>query len=173
VVLADGYVIAAGYQFGLFSALEADVLLARLDDQGDLDPSFGSAGIVQFDFSNNDYDRVWAIAYDDQERIVLGGSGRLGGSEADIAFARFMAAGTVHVPGTERSAALKAWPVPASDDLWLPDLFAHTAFRVVDGAGRLMARFQAMRHIDVSTYPAGVYAAVTEQGEVVRFVVQR
>ncbi|MCW5897835.1 MAG: hypothetical protein KIT10_01085 [Flavobacteriales bacterium] len=171
--LPDGKVIAGGYQFFMANSVDADVILARFDAQGNPDPLYGVGGIAQLDLANEDYDRVWGMELDAQGRALLAGSGRLGTSQADIAIARFLNDGTVDVSEWMFAAPRPAWPVPAADHVWLHTDFASTGFRVMDAAGRLVGSYGASRSIDVRAFPNGVYMAVSELGHVARFVVEQ
>ncbi len=65
---------------------DTDVVLARFDSSGQLDPSFGSQGIAQVDLGRGQgtvRDSVWDLAVDAQDRLVVFGSARAGEARDD------------------------------------------------------------------------------------------
>ena len=82
---ADGTLIVAAT---LLTAGSGDFVVARLDEAGALDATFGVAGKRVVDLGGDD--RVAALALDDTERVVVAGRG---GPAGDFAVARLTAAG--------------------------------------------------------------------------------
>jgi uncharacterized delta-60 repeat protein len=85
-IVAGGWAANAdgGYRFAL----------ARYMPDGRLDADFGQGGTVLTDFLSSDYERVHAIAIDDQGRIVAGGEATIASSgKMHFALARYTADG--------------------------------------------------------------------------------
>ena len=81
----DGKILAAGTSGadGRFK-----FALARYDQRGRLDPSFGTGGIVLTDFGTDGYDQALAVAVQPDGRIVAAGRSD-GGPSTDVALARY------------------------------------------------------------------------------------
>ena len=80
---ADDRIVVAGYSV----AVNDDFSVARFDLDGDLDPTFGGSGKVIVPIGS-DVDRAFAAAVQSDQKIVVAGFRREGGSEA-FALARF------------------------------------------------------------------------------------
>lgn len=67
---------------------DADFGLARYDENGNLDTSFGNNGLISADFgSGQDYG--WSVAVDSDDRIIVGGYCKSESGDYDIALVRF------------------------------------------------------------------------------------
>lgn len=71
VVGADGRIVVAGVTRALGGT--PDVLLARFNPDGSLDPAFGSGGIVTTDFGEPTGDQARDLAVQSDERIIVAG----------------------------------------------------------------------------------------------------
>ena len=74
VVDRDGRIVLAGNVPPFIYGPDYDYAVGRLLDDGQLDPSFGEAGILRID-GGPDYETLRALAIDSQARIVLVGEG--------------------------------------------------------------------------------------------------
>lgn len=95
VLDASGNILVAGYSD---SATELDMLLLRLDDNGVLDTTFGSSGIVTHDAAAGGTDGKEygeAIALDSNGKIVVAGSGVDGTGGLDMVIWRFNSDGSL------------------------------------------------------------------------------
>jgi len=70
LIQPDGKILLAGYQEINNSR---NFYCARYNSDGFLDTGFGNQGILVFD-GGTDSDAIWAIALQDDEKILLGGS---------------------------------------------------------------------------------------------------
>ncbi len=85
----SGAIIAAGYvQLGP----DYVMALVQYDRFGELDPTFGSNGVVTTQFSIGN-DVVNAIRIQDADRIIVAGSSRRTGSNSDVAIAMYKQSG--------------------------------------------------------------------------------
>ncbi|MEO6759697.1 MAG: T9SS type A sorting domain-containing protein, partial [Saprospiraceae bacterium] len=82
---ADGQLVVAGTAY--LSSNQGVVALARYDAQGQLDPSFGSGGIVLSAIDSLD-DHAEAVAIQSDGKIIVAGYAMLGG-QYDFALARY------------------------------------------------------------------------------------
>jgi uncharacterized delta-60 repeat protein len=85
-IQSDGKIIAAGSRGGYASRY--NFALVRYLSNGAVDSNFGSAGRVLLDFDGDD-DFAGAIAIQQDGKIVVAGSARLGGRPSDFAIARY------------------------------------------------------------------------------------
>jgi len=81
-IQADGKIVAAGYSF---DGANADFALVRCDENGEPDPTFGTAGILTVDIEIEDTARALAIQADG--KIVAAGYS-FDGANADFALVR-------------------------------------------------------------------------------------
>jgi uncharacterized delta-60 repeat protein len=90
----DGKIVAAGYSHG-----SRYFALARLESDGDIDPSFSGDGKVETSFGSNDVADAEAVAIQGNGKIVVAGTiwdNLLGGDhDADFALARYETDGTL------------------------------------------------------------------------------
>ncbi|MFL6273632.1 MAG: hypothetical protein ACJ74G_00360 [Blastocatellia bacterium] len=86
-IQSDGKIVAAGYVFNSTS----DFALARLNNDGSLDASFGSGGKVTTDFFGS-RDGVQAIAIQADGKIVAAGFTSVNNTGSDFALARYRGA---------------------------------------------------------------------------------
>ena len=93
LVQPDGKIVAAGY--AVLNGFE-DFAMVRYKSDGTLDHTFGVGdGIVMVSFTNKD-DDAYSMALQPDGKIVLAGiSGYQGGSDNEMAVARFTTAGTL------------------------------------------------------------------------------
>ncbi len=66
----DGKIVVAGYAYG--AAHREDFALARFDDMGRLDPSFGTSGRVVTDFGT-DYDAATSVVLQQDVKLLVAG----------------------------------------------------------------------------------------------------
>ena len=88
----DGRIVIGGFTRG--EGLNADLIVARLLENGQLDPSFGSNGVVTKDVDLAD--RATAVRLDSQGRIVIAGYAAADNSPvtvSDLLFGRLLANG--------------------------------------------------------------------------------
>ncbi len=91
VLQPDGKLVAVGYAGLTF--LSDDFALARYNQDGTLDPTFGTAGKVTTDFAGDD-DSVHAVILQPDGKLVTAGSAVTGGT-SDVALARYNPDGTL------------------------------------------------------------------------------
>lgn len=84
-----GRIIVVGYSFQP-APTNQDFAVARLTDDGDLDPTFGNGGRKTIDF-NGAIDQAYSVSIDSQDRVVIGGQSSHGGStQLDFAIVRLL-----------------------------------------------------------------------------------
>jgi len=83
-IQSDGKIIAAGFSH---NGDNYDFALARYDSYGNLDPGFGTGGVVITPVGSGD-DRVYALSIQNDQMIVVAGSTR-DGIDTDFALARY------------------------------------------------------------------------------------
>lgn len=86
----DGKILAAGYSLTTNSPIFA---MARYNTNGSLDDSFGTGGLVTTSFT--DYDELFAMALQDDGKILLAGMTHEDGNYEDFAIARYNADGSL------------------------------------------------------------------------------
>lgn len=93
----DGKILLAGYAEFVDASNNAHfkVWLARHLADGNLDPTFGSGGVVAADFGDSRDQQASGVAIDALGRIVVAGSIRLAGNSSDFLVARFTSSGAV------------------------------------------------------------------------------
>jgi len=77
---ADGKIVAVGYGSPGFE-------IARFRPDGSPDPSFGGNGRVSYDFGSQSYSKAFAVAIQNDGKIVVAGDAEIGG-DFDFAIAR-------------------------------------------------------------------------------------
>ncbi len=87
-ILPDGKILLAG---GMYNGSNGDILLARLDSSGVLDPTFGDDGVLLADFGDDE--SATALAALPDGKILVGGQASRNGQDL-AAFARFNSDGT-------------------------------------------------------------------------------
>jgi uncharacterized delta-60 repeat protein len=90
VIQADGKIVVAGTRFE-GDLLVGDFAVVRYNPDGTLDADFGSGGIVLTQLQGE----AFAVALQDDGRIVLAGTSALSGVSYDIALVRYEADGTL------------------------------------------------------------------------------
>jgi uncharacterized delta-60 repeat protein len=100
---ADGGILIGGFRADLRNAVQgfvsygatADFVLARQNDDGSADVTFGDGGLVAIDFAGWD-DLAYAMTIDAAGRVLLAGSSAFGAPEQqDFAIARFSNTGAL------------------------------------------------------------------------------
>jgi uncharacterized delta-60 repeat protein len=71
-IQADGKIVAAGAAAG--ASLDGEFAVARYDDDGDLDPTFGDAGTMVTPIAGGDGDEARSVAIQENGRIVVAGT---------------------------------------------------------------------------------------------------
>lgn len=96
-VQPDGKVVVAG--FGIPNPGNTDALVARFNQNGTLDNSFGTGGVVAFDFGGGRDDRAYDVALQPDGKILIAGHATVGvvnGNEVtDLLAARLLTNGTL------------------------------------------------------------------------------
>ena len=95
-IQADGKVVVAGVTAPDANFLLSDFAFARFDANGNLDPTFGIAGLVSLDFTNV-YDRANAVTVQPDGKIVGVGITTPSGTDGDFAAVRLEANGSPDV----------------------------------------------------------------------------
>lgn len=92
----DGKVVAVGYRNNA-SATSSNMMVARFNEGGALDTSFGSGGHVTIDFGRSSTGRAIAIASDGGIIVAggVGGAGSGGAVGTDVALARLTSSGAL------------------------------------------------------------------------------
>jgi uncharacterized delta-60 repeat protein len=93
LVQPDGKILVAGESYQL--ATSHDFVLARYDEQGDLDSSFGSGGVVITDFGSRQSEYIESMALQPDGKIVVAGETYTDSSSHDFALARYDAGGNL------------------------------------------------------------------------------
>lgn len=89
-VQPDGKIVVAGYAAGEHGG---DFAITRLEPDGDLDVTFGDNGKVLTDFGGG-FDIAYAVALQNDGKIVVAGMATMSGSGFDFAVARYNADGS-------------------------------------------------------------------------------
>lgn len=87
----DGKVVMAGFaDAGSGSTTNMDFAIARLQDDGSLDPGFGIGGraVVPFDIGGNQNDFGWGVVEDEAGRLIVVGSSALTATTQGVTVAR-------------------------------------------------------------------------------------
>jgi uncharacterized delta-60 repeat protein len=90
-IQSDGKIVAAGYAR---VGTDEDFALARYNDDGTLDASFGNGGQVMTGLGSSD-DYAYAMALDGHGKIVAAGGASRGGNWEDFALTRYDDAGSL------------------------------------------------------------------------------
>jgi uncharacterized delta-60 repeat protein len=86
----DGKLVVAGT---LIDSLNSDFIITRYHINGDVDSSFGNAGILRTDFGNNDSDRTMKLLIQNDGKLLIGGSTKIG-QKYNFALLRFNSNGS-------------------------------------------------------------------------------
>ena len=98
IVERDGKILMAGFaDAGSGSTTNMDFALARLQEDGSLDPGFGIAGraVVPFDIGGNQNDFASGVAEDEAGRLVVAGYSALTATTQGVTVARLRHDGTL------------------------------------------------------------------------------
>jgi uncharacterized delta-60 repeat protein len=87
VIDNNNKIVVAGYIYDSDSNTH-DFALARYDNSGILDTTFGTNGLVITDFSNNNNDRAYSVVIDNNNKIVVAGYSNANGNN-DFGLARY------------------------------------------------------------------------------------
>jgi uncharacterized delta-60 repeat protein len=87
---ADGKIVVAGY--AVHAIAKHSMMLARLDGNGQLDPSFGEGGYVVTDFGQNQEEAAFKVLIQPDGKIVVVGYAYVSGDN-DFAVVRYTPAG--------------------------------------------------------------------------------
>ncbi|MCP3998509.1 MAG: hypothetical protein GY722_26090, partial [bacterium] len=90
-IQSDGKILVAGYAD---NGTNTDFAIVRLNTDGTLDTSFNGDGMLNTDFAVSD-DKVFSIALQADDKILVAGNRGFGGSNVDFAVARYNADGTL------------------------------------------------------------------------------
>jgi uncharacterized delta-60 repeat protein len=85
----DGKIVVAST---VVDAQNSDFMLSRYLLNGDIDSSFGIAGIVKTDFGNNDVDKTMKLCIQTDGKILIGGCTKVG-AQYNIALLRYSSIG--------------------------------------------------------------------------------
>ena len=88
LIQSDGKIVLAGSTCERFASSECDFALARYDNNGNLDPTFGTGGRVVSGFGTTDI--IYTIAQQKDKKLVVGGY-----RDLDFAIARYNPDGTL------------------------------------------------------------------------------
>jgi len=93
-IQGDGKILVAGYtDADLFGY---DMAVARLNEDGSLDDTFGTAGLVQPAFGIGEWEEAYALAIQDDGKIVVGGYSNDGGTTSyDFTLLRYNPDGSI------------------------------------------------------------------------------
>jgi len=94
----DGKIVMAGFaDAGSGSTTNMDVALARLQEDGSLDPAFGIGGraVVPFDIGGNQNDFGWGVVEDEAGRLSVVGVAAFNGTSQGVIVARVRHDGTL------------------------------------------------------------------------------
>jgi len=128
---ADGKLVVAGVSS---NASDTDVTLVRYEVGGGIDTNFGTLGIVTTPIGSGD-DEAFALAQQDDGKLVVAGSTSAGLNNFDIALVRYDATGTPD-PGFGTGGVVKT-PVGTGDDKALALLIQPNGGIVVAGSTRV------------------------------------
>jgi uncharacterized delta-60 repeat protein len=92
-IQADGKILAAGSTWNYPTGTGFDFALARYETDGDLDPTFGTNGIVVTNFGGGSHDYGASVAIQGDGKIVV--AGKTGDYPYSIAVARYNTNGTL------------------------------------------------------------------------------
>ena len=92
VIQPDGKIVVVGFTDA--GAGDGDLLVARFDATGSLDPGFGGDGIVTADTGSAGFERAWAVSLQSDGKIVVAGS-RVSPGGNDFALIRFNGNGSL------------------------------------------------------------------------------
>jgi len=89
-IAADGKIVIAGLVLKLNA--DYDLALARVDNKGKIDKTFGTSGIVKTDF-NGFSDFGFAVAIQPDQKILVSGTGGITASNGAVGLARYTITG--------------------------------------------------------------------------------
>jgi uncharacterized delta-60 repeat protein len=94
---SDGKIVSGGVALTGPANANREFAFSRLTDDGSLDSSFGTGGIVRFGIApGNEDDIIWDLTLDPSERIVAVGQSRVfDGAEEDFAVVRLLPDGSL------------------------------------------------------------------------------
>lgn len=163
----DGRIVVAGRA----ALITSDVLVAQLNDDGSMDGSFGTAGIVTTNYFGT-ADMAYGVSVQPDGAVVIAGSTNGGATDLDLALARYQDPLTTTMMEHARvEAGLRAFPVPFADRItiefeqdgdgpvWIDLLDARGAevAQLLDGSIRAKGTHRCSFPIDASLAP-GAYA---------------
>ena len=90
-IQSDGKIVVVGTTY---NGSNQNMALARLDEKGKLDPTFGINGLVQTDF-NGLADHAETVAINSAQQIIVGGFAQLNSTNYAFATARYEATGAL------------------------------------------------------------------------------
>lgn len=159
----DGKILITGYN-DLFDTIKC--VLIRLNEDGSLDNTFGTAGKTLVTTGNEDY-RGEAIAIQSDNKIVVTGwnrEGLIGGGELSFEWSvsRFLSETPVSIQSIYKS-SIKVFPNPVTDNLIIqvPDENAKYSLQIINSSGEIISE-QTMNNtsyksISVQHLPSGFY----------------
>lgn len=158
-VQPDGRIVVAGISDQ--GATGLDMVVLRLLPDGRPDPAFADAGVRVIDLAG-DTDRAWAVAVQDDGRIVVGGEANRGASSSGVDFAllRLTAAGALDTSFGDGGRVFTALKSASGGDvlraLALPVIDGQTHILAVGGDGDfLAARYHPDGSLDTRFGAAG------------------
>jgi uncharacterized delta-60 repeat protein len=95
VIQKDGKIVAAGYSDAEADDPSYDFALARYRTTGALDPSFGAGGTVLTDLGSESFDQAFAVAIQENGKIVAAGLSDADDDASDFALARYTKTGAL------------------------------------------------------------------------------
>lgn len=166
VLQPDGkYIIGGGFNNNSTTANE-DFGLLRINENGSLDPTFGSNGIVTTEIGSS-YERIVDMILQEDGKLIVVGTARVGSSE-DIAIARYHTGLNISVPEVEPEQQLQVFPNPATDVLTVRSESNLKHLELLDALGRSVLSRTASAsqlQLDISDLPTGIYLLRATDGQ--------
>lgn len=156
----DGKIIAAGTTGPLET--NPDNLVLRFNTNGTIDDTFNGNGYVITDWSTDD--RVYAVAVQENGRILLAGASKLGATSG-LAFAvtRYVDA-QLSITSTTEAEPISIYPNPATTILNISGDFELKSAVIYNVLGQRVKTAHS-KSIDIADLPAGCYLVQIDNGK--------
>ena len=111
-----------------------------------------------------DFDDANALAIQPDGKIIV--TGFTAGADNDLVIVRYLDdLGVGQVEANVSNTGLHAYPVPATDRIWINGLPVNASGSIVDQCGREVVTFSGMqRGVDVSALARGIYQVRIAEG---------
>lgn len=161
LVQPDGKIILAGHGDAGGFTLE-DFILVRLNSNGTIDNTFGNNGIVTTDLDNNTIDNLSGICFQNDGKLLAGGTARIGFTSIEIGVTRYNNDASLSIDNFEEPFEVAIMPNPSSTQITVKLKGKQSEqINIYDYSGQLLKIINQPvdNTIDVSDMASGIYLA--------------